>query len=63
MVPDLGRERLVASDVEVGPASNFVGGDAFAGFDVAEDSDFRHWSFVVSEGCVCVCVCSEGRRG
>jgi hypothetical protein len=35
LVADLGREGLVASYVEVGSASDFVGGDAFASSDVA----------------------------
>lgn len=33
---------MVASYVEVGSASDFVGGYAFAGFDIAKDSNFCH---------------------
>ena len=50
LVPDLSGERLVSSYVEVRSASDFVRGYAFAGFDVAEDSDFCHgvcWGFFV----------------
>lgn len=42
LVAHLSREGLVASYVEVRPSGDFVGCDAFAGLDVAEDSDFRH---------------------
>jgi len=42
LVADLGRESLVAGHEKVGSAGDFVGGDAFASFDVAEDPDFCH---------------------
>ena len=44
MVADLGGEGLVASYVEVGSASDFVGGYAFASFDVTKNSNFCHGS-------------------
>ena len=44
LVADLGREGLVASYVKVSSASDFVGGNAFASFDVAKNPDFRHVS-------------------
>ena len=54
LVTDLGREGLVASYVEVGSSDDFVGCDAFAGFDVTENSNFCHaLSPFVREG-VCV---------
>lgn len=58
LVAHLRREGLVASYVEVRPAGDFVGCDASAGLDVAEDSDFRHCFFPFGlRECVC------GKRG
>ena len=51
LVADLGREGLVASYVEVSSAGDFVGGNAFAGFDIAKNSDFRHGSPFCRRGC------------
>ena len=42
LVADLGGEGLVASYVEVSSASDFIGGYAFAGFDVAKNSNLCH---------------------
>lgn len=42
LIADLRREGLVASYVEVGSAGDFVGGYAFAGFDIAKNSYFWH---------------------
>ena len=50
MVADLGREGLVASYVEVGSASDFVGGYALAGLDIAKDSYFCHGPLVGGSG-------------
>ena len=48
LVADLGGEGLVASYVEVSSASDFVGGHAFASFDVTKNSNFRHRSLALS---------------
>jgi len=42
LVADLGREGLVASDVEVGSASDLVGSHTLAGLDVAKNSNLCH---------------------
>ena len=52
LVADLGREGLVASHVEVGSTGDFVGRDAFAGFDIAKNSDFCHGSPLGGYRCV-----------
>ena len=42
MMADLGRQSFVAGDEEVRPARNFVGAEAVACFDIANDADVGH---------------------
>jgi len=59
LVADLRREGLVTSYVEVCSTGDFIGSDAFAGFDVAENPNFRHRLLSLAGEDVCIV---EGRR-